>query len=87
MGSAKAASNLAKHGISFADAVSVLSDSEALTLDDPHPTEERYITIGTDLLGRVLVVVYTWRGETVRMISARRATRTEHRQYAGGETT
>ncbi len=43
--------------------------------------EERWITMGLDALGRVLVVVYTWRGESVRLISARKAMAREHRRY------
>lgn len=58
---AKAEANLAKHGVRFADAVIVLSDEAALTIDDPDPDEDRYITTGTDALARVLVVVWTWR--------------------------
>lgn len=83
---AKAASNAAKHGVRFADAVAVFADDSALTLDDPHPDEERYVTIGLDALTRILVVCYTWRGaETIRLISARRATPGEQRQYAEGQ--
>jgi len=79
---AKARANLAKHGISFADAVAVLEDERAITIQDPFSEEEtRWITLGTDALGRILAVVYTWRGENVRLISARRATRSERKQY------
>ena len=59
----KAASNLRKHGVDFADAISVLEDELALTLDDDYSDEQRFITIGTNALARVLVVVYTFRGE------------------------
>ena len=52
----KAAANIEKHGIDFADAVTVLSDEMALTLGDAHPTEERYATLWVDALGRILVV-------------------------------
>jgi uncharacterized DUF497 family protein len=79
---AKARTNLAKHGVHFADAASVLEDDRALTIRDPDSDEEeRWITIGRDLLSRILVVVYTWRGETARLISARPATPRETRQY------
>jgi uncharacterized DUF497 family protein len=81
----KAASNLAKHGIDFADVLEVFEDPRALTRADDHPNEERYVTFGMDRLGRVVGVVYTWRGDTVRVISARKATRTEARHYAAGE--
>jgi uncharacterized protein len=45
------------------------------------PDEDRYVTIGLDFLGRILVVAWTWRDEEVRLISARRATRKEARDY------
>jgi hypothetical protein len=77
----KARANVRKHGIHFADAVSALEDERALTLRDPFADEERWITLGTDALGRLLVLVYTWRGERIRLISARQATPREHRQY------
>ena len=77
----KAAANLHKHGVDFADAATVLSDERALTLRDERSEEERYITLGLDALGRVLVVVYTWRGDALRLISARKATPRERRQY------
>jgi uncharacterized protein len=66
----KAAANVNKHGIDFADAVSIFSDDLALTVPDERFEEERFITIGMDALGRVLVVVYTWRGNEIRLISA-----------------
>lgn len=79
----KAATNLAKHGIDFADAVSVLEDPMAITIEDDVDEEDRQITVGTDALGRVLVVVFTWRGEAVRIISARSATKRERKHYEG----
>jgi uncharacterized protein len=80
----KATANLRKHGIDFADAVSLFSDDLAITVSDERFAEERFITIGSDALGRVLVVVYTWRGNEIRLISARKATRQERAQYAEG---
>lgn len=78
----KAKANLAKHGVSFADAVVALEDDLALTIRDPFSEdEERWITLGRDALGRILVVIYTWREECVRVISARAATAQEIRQY------
>ena len=77
----KAAANLRKHGIDFADAVSVFSDDLAITIPDERFDEERFITIGIDAFGRVLVVVYTMRGDEIRLISARKATRREQQQY------
>jgi uncharacterized DUF497 family protein len=62
--------------------VTVLEDELALTRRDPFSEEEaRWITLGRDALGRLLVVVYTWRGESVRLISARLATARETTQY------
>jgi uncharacterized protein len=79
---AKARANLTKHGIHFADAASALEDDFALTIRDPYSEdEERWVTLGMDALARLLVVVYTWRGERVRLISARLATAHENRQY------
>lgn len=79
---AKARVNLKKHGVDFADAVSALEDDFALTIRDPYSeNEERWITLGTDAFGRLLVVIYTWRGERVRLISARLATSQEKERY------
>lgn len=77
----KARSNLGKHGIDFADAVMVFEDDAAITVDDDSSDEERFVTMGADQLGRVLVVVYTWRGDRIRIISARKATEPERKQY------
>ena len=77
----KASNNLRKHGVSFADAVAVFADERALTIPDEHPAEERFITLGVDAFDRMLVVVYTYRGETIRIISARKATARERKQY------
>lgn len=80
---AKARINLRKHGIDFADAATVFSDNYALTIPDDHPEEERFVTVGMDSLGRVLVVVFIWRGQHIRIISARRAEGHERKQYEG----
>jgi uncharacterized DUF497 family protein len=77
----KARSNLRKHGIRFADAATALEDERAISVRDEREAEERWITIGMDGLARLLVVVYTWRDEEVRLISARAATPRERRQY------
>ena len=77
----KAKINLKNHRIDFADAVTVFSDDRAITIEDDHPDEERWVTIGMDALGRILVVVYTWRGESIRLISARKATGRERKEY------
>jgi len=79
---AKAKTNSAKHRVRFADAMTVLEDDLALTIRDPFSEEEeRWITLGRDALGRLLVVVYTWRAESLRLISARLATARETTQY------
>jgi uncharacterized DUF497 family protein len=79
---AKARANFAKHGVRFADAVTVLEDDLALTMRDPSSgDEERWITLGRNGLGRIIVVVYTWRRDNVRLISARLATAREKRKY------
>lgn len=77
----KAAANVRKHRVDFADAATVLEDEAGLTVSEDHPAEERFVTLGMDALGRLLVVVYTWRGDEVRLISARKADRSERRQY------
>jgi len=81
----KARENLRKHGVDFADATVVLSDEMAITLPDQgEHGEERFVTVGSDALGRVVVLAYRWRGESrVRIISARKATRREQKQYEG----
>jgi uncharacterized DUF497 family protein len=82
---AKAASNLLKHGVSFAEAVTVLLDPLSLTDEDPtHPTEIRWLTVGTSFQARILVVVHTDDDDTVRIISARKATASERRNYEEG---
>ena len=74
--------NFAKHGVRFADATTVLEDDLALTMRDPFSEdEERWITLGRDGRGRLLVVVYTWRGENAQLISARVATARETNEY------
>ena len=79
---AKAASNLKKHGVSFADAEGVLSDPLAITIEDPDAAgERRYIAIGLGSAGELLVVVYTERNDDYRLISARPATKKERKQY------
>ena len=78
---AKAKANLRKHGVDFADAVSVFDDALAVTIEERGESEERWITMGVDSLGRLLVVAYTWRDCVLRVISARIATRRERRQY------
>jgi uncharacterized DUF497 family protein len=77
-------SNVRKHGIDFADAVLALEDPDAMTMrDEDLDEEDRFVTLGTDAFDRLLVMVYTWRGETIRVISARKATRRERAAYEG----
>lgn len=80
----KAASNLRKHGVDFADAIGVLEDPRAVTVPDEGSDEERFVTVGLDLLGRILVVCWTWRADDVRIISARKANARERRAYEEG---
>ena len=78
----KARSNLKKHKVSFAHAEQVLRDPMALTIEDlDSEGEVRFVTLGMDALGRVLVVVHTPRGDRVRLISARKASVGEAEQY------
>jgi hypothetical protein len=82
-GPEKAKENRSKHGGAFPDAEPVLFDPHAITREDEQAEgEQRFVTAGRDALGRVLVVVYTYRGETVRLISARKATLNESIVYA-----
>jgi uncharacterized protein len=79
---AKARSNLRKHGVSFAHAEQALRDDMAVTVEDPDAVgEQRFVTLGMDALGRVLVVIHALRGERTRVISARKASRGESEQY------
>lgn len=81
---AKAASNLKKHRISFADAEGVFYDPLALHQSSPDSElEERFVAVGMDTLGRILIVIYALRGEEIRLISARRATPSEVKEYEG----
>jgi len=79
----KARSNLGKHGVTFEEAATVFGDRLSLTIPDPEHslTEERYITIGKALTRKLLVVVHTDRGDNIRIISARRASRRERKFY------
>lgn len=79
---AKARSNVAKHGVSFSHAEQALRDEFAVTIQDPdHHSEARFLTIGRDAIGRLLVVCHTPRGERTRLISARKASPNEARSY------
>jgi uncharacterized DUF497 family protein len=81
----KAESNFRKHGVRFSDAETVLFDPLALTLSYQNVDgEQRFVTVGSDAIGRIIVTVYTYRGGTIRLISARKATATERKQYEKG---
>jgi uncharacterized DUF497 family protein len=82
----KAESNLVKHGVDFHEAGSVFGDPLATTFPDTRHSldEQRYVTIGSSLARRILVVAHTDRGERVRIISARPATPRERRYYEQG---
>jgi uncharacterized DUF497 family protein len=79
----KAAINLRHHKVSFEEAATALEDDLSLTGGDPdHSSDEaRLITFGTSSAGRLLVVSHTERGECIRIISARLATRAERKLY------
>lgn len=79
---AKAKSNLIKHKVSFADADGVFYDPLAIHSPDPDSEdEERFIAVGLGSAGQILVAVYTFRGEEIRLISVRRATGREVKEY------
>ena len=78
----KAKINRKRHGISFLDATGVFDDPEALGMDEQVVEgEERDVILGLDNIGRSLVVVYTQRGDKIRIISARKATKKESKEY------
>jgi uncharacterized protein len=82
----KARENLQKHGVSFEEATTVFGDPLSLTIDDPihSAEEERSIIIRRSYRRRTLVVVHAERVDTIRIISARPATRRERRTYEEG---
>ncbi len=83
--SAKARSNYGRHGVRFSEVEQVFYDPSALTVEDTSASrEQRFVTLGRDGQGRILVVVYTYRGETIRVISARRASPGEVKSYEEG---
>ncbi|MDD2468686.1 MAG: BrnT family toxin [Desulfobulbus sp.] len=78
----KAKENFRKHHVNLADAEQALRDPMALTIEDPEGEgEQRFITLGMDTTGKILVVVYTFRGENIRLISARKASKAEMEMY------
>jgi len=81
--SRKARSDLAKHGVGFQEAPTIFGDPLSLTIPDPEHSlsEKRYITVGRAFSGKLLVVVHTERGDNIRIVSARRASRRERKFY------
>jgi len=80
----KARENEAKHGVSFHEAVSCFYDPQQIAFYDPDHSEDedREILIAHSSQGQLLVVVYTLRKDTIRIISVRRVTRQESKDYA-----
>lgn len=79
---AKAGSNVRKHGVSFSEAAVALQDNGAMTTDDSDSeSEERLISVGTDDRGRMLVTIFTYRADAIRIIPSRRASKKERKIY------
>ena len=83
----KAKQNIKKHGISFEEAATVFGDPFSITIYDPLHSgdEDRFVILGISNKNRVLVVVHTDRDERIRIISARKATQKERKQYESNE--
>jgi uncharacterized DUF497 family protein len=78
----KAAENIRKHKVELSHAATVLDDPMAVTIEDKRHEEQRFVTLGADLLGRILVVAYAYKGkDEIRLISARKASKRERRTY------
>ncbi len=79
----KAGSILAKHGVSFEEAATVFGDPASITIPDPAHSqmETRFVILGRSHQGRLLVVIHTERGDNIRIISARHASRRERKSY------
>ncbi|MRW89494.1 BrnT family toxin [Duganella sp. FT80W] len=78
----KAQSNLRKHKVSFGQAEQVLLDPLAITTEDKHALgEQRFSTLGADGAGKILIVIHTSRGDRTRLISARKASKSEAEKY------
>lgn len=84
----KAAANRAKHRVTFEEASTVFRDPLGRIIDDPRHSqgEERFVLLGQSDRRRLLVVMFTERGEAIHLISARKATRRERREYEEGKT-
>ena len=79
----KAQTNARKHGVSFEEAATVFGDPLSLTIHDPlhSRSEDRFVTTGQSVRGRLLVVIHTDRGDDIRIISARKVVRHERNAY------
>ena len=79
----KAEANFEKHGVQFSESLPVFEDDYAITIldDESDPGEQRFVSLGTGAKGRVLIVVYSYRGQNIRIISARPAEADERSQY------
>ncbi|MBZ5581276.1 MAG: BrnT family toxin [Acidobacteriia bacterium] len=79
----KAGINFRKHGVRMPEAIPVFDDPYARTIrdDESDPDEQSFVSLGMGAMGRLLVVVFTWQGENIRIISARPAEAREREQY------
>ena len=78
----KAISNVRKHGVDFADAAIALEDPNSITIEDPDAVREaRFVSLGMDPNGRILVTAFAYRDTNVRIISSRKASNQERRLY------
>ncbi|MGE5776815.1 MAG: BrnT family toxin [Chloroflexota bacterium] len=79
----KAKKNLKKHGVSFEEAATIFNDPRVATIFDPDHSEkeERFVSLGMSFIQRLLSVIHTNRAERIRLISARKATKTERKAY------
>ncbi len=79
----KAGANFRKHGVRMPEAIPVFDDPYAITItdEDSDPGEQRFVTLGMGATGQLLVAVYTWRGERIRIISVRPAEAHEREEY------
>jgi len=79
----KAKSNLKKHGVGFEEASTIFNDPKIATISDPDHSEdeERFISIGKSVIKKLLAVIHTYRKERIRLISARKATKAEKKNY------
>jgi uncharacterized protein len=78
-----AQSNFQNYGVDFADVVSVFADSAAIRIVDKNSDKNQFVTIGTTAFGEIIVVVYFWRNNKIKLVSARKVTELECKQYKG----